>query len=166
MLDAKKVYLVGAGPGDPGLLTVKGRDLLAVADCVIYDNLVNPEILRFVAKGAELIYAGKRCGSCAMRQEATGVDTLVLFMGVSRIREIANYLLRHGRCAETPVAVIRLGTYAQQEVYTSDLQSIADLVEINHVKSPAIILIGEVVRLRERLNWFANVVTDVALDAA
>jgi uroporphyrinogen III methyltransferase/synthase len=260
MLNAKKVYLVGAGPGDPGLLTLKGRDLLAVADCVIYDNLVNPEILRFAADDAELIYAGKRHGSCAMPQEAinatlviksrehrivvrlkggdpfvfgrggeeaealtnagvewevvpgisagiaaaayagipithrglsssvafvtghedpskdrsminwvqlaTGVDTLVFFMGVSQIREIAHQLLKHGRSAETPVAVIRWGTYAQQEVYASVLRNIVDLMETNGVKSPAIILVGEVVRLRERLNWFAKVVAEVALNAA
>src|SRR5262249_52825479 len=55
-----KVYLVGAGPGDPGLLTLKGRDLLAAADCVIYDYLVNTEILRHAPETAELIYVGKR----------------------------------------------------------------------------------------------------------
>ncbi len=55
-----KVYLVGAGPGDPGLLTIKARDLLERADCVIYDYLVNPDVLRFAPAGAELINVGKR----------------------------------------------------------------------------------------------------------
>ena len=64
-----KVYLVGAGPGDPGLLTIKARDLIAAAGCVIYDYLVNPEILAHAQPGAELIYAGKQRGKCAMRQE-------------------------------------------------------------------------------------------------
>src|ERR1044071_1376269 len=64
-----KVYLVGAGPGDPDLLTIKARDLIATAGCVIYDHLVNPEILAHAAPDAELIYAGKERGKCAMRQE-------------------------------------------------------------------------------------------------
>lgn len=64
-----KVYLVGAGPGDPDLLTIKARDLIATAGCVIYDHLVNPPVLAHAAPGAELIYAGKESGRCAMRQE-------------------------------------------------------------------------------------------------
>jgi uroporphyrin-III C-methyltransferase len=65
-----KVYLVGAGPGDPGLLTVKARDLIGMAGCVIYDHLVNSEILDWAAPEAELIYAGKERGRCVLRQEA------------------------------------------------------------------------------------------------
>src|SRR5215813_11774283 len=55
-----KVYLVGAGPGDPGLLTLKARDLIAAADCIIYDYLVNPKVLEHAGPRAELIYVGKR----------------------------------------------------------------------------------------------------------
>lgn len=255
-----KVYLVGAGPGDPGLLTLKARDLLAAADCVIYDYLVNPEILRHAPSHAELIYVGKRgteiswtqaeinrlliekarehrfivrlkggdpfifgrggeeaealleagiewavvpgvsAGAAvaayagipvthrglsssvafitghedpaktqsAMHWEhlANGVETLVFFMGVGRIREITGHLLQHGRAAQTPVAVIRWGTYENQEVYTSDLAGVAALIERAGVKAPAIIVVGEVVRLRERLQWFTPQLIEAAASAA
>jgi uroporphyrinogen III methyltransferase / synthase len=244
-----KVYLVGAGPGDPGLLTIKARDLLAAADCVVYDYLVNPELLRQCQPYAELIYAGKQCGKCAMRQEtinallvtkasqyrlvvrlkggdpflfgrggeealalrsagiewevvpgvsaglavaayagiplthrglsssaafvtghedpdksstainwqhlALGVDTLVFFMGVTRIGEIARRLIEQGRKADTPLAVIRWGTYEKQETYISTLAEAEHMVALEGLQPPAIIVIGEVVRLRERLQWFA-----------
>jgi uroporphyrinogen III methyltransferase/synthase len=245
-----KVSLVGAGPGDPGLLTLKARDRIAEADCVIYDYLVNPEILRHARIDAELINVGKRgtevswtqteinrlliekaarhervvrlkggdpfifgrggeeaqalidagiewevvpgvtagsavaayagipithraCSSSVAfvtghedptkpqssirwEQLATGVDTLVFFMGVSRAREIAEQLIEHGRPAETPVAIIRWGTYAKQETQVSDLAGIAALVEQQQIKSPAIVVVGEVVRLREQLHWFSE----------
>jgi uroporphyrinogen III methyltransferase/synthase len=243
-----KVYLVGAGPGDPGLLTLKARDLIAVADCVIYDYLVNPEILKHARVGAELIYVGKRgfgdswtqahinrllvekadehasvvrlkggdpfifgrggeeaevlveagvewevvpgvsAGSSvaayagipvthraysssvafvtghedpaklqsAIRWDslAAGVDTIVFFMGVARIREIASQLTRHGKSAETPVAVISWGTYEDQQTITGTLADIAEKVQREKVKAPALIIVGEVVRLREKLQWF------------
>jgi uroporphyrinogen III methyltransferase/synthase len=243
-----KVYLVGAGPGDPDLLTIRARDLIATAGCVVYDHLVNPEILRHAALGAELIYAGKQRGKCAMRQEtinallvtkateydvvvrlkggdpfifgrggeealalvsagvpwevvpgvsagaaaaayagipithrglgssvafvtghedpvktessvdwdrlALGVDTLVIFMGVGGAPEIAERLMAHGRDGETPAAVIRCGTYEHQECHVTELAELAHLIESSGVTSPAIIVIGEVVRLREKLSWF------------
>jgi uroporphyrinogen III methyltransferase / synthase len=251
-----KVYLVGAGPGDPGLLTLKARDLIAEADCVIYDYLVNPKIIKHARAGAELIYAGKRglersqqlwtqaeinrllvakaneyavvvrlkggdpfifgrggeeaealveakiewevvpgvsAGSSvaayagipithrgvsssvtfvtghedssksqsgksqsAIRWEhlANGADTLVFFMGVARIAEIAHQLISNGRDADTPVAVIRWGTYGHQETVISNLADIAATVERRNLTSPALIVVGEVVRLRERLQWF------------
>jgi uroporphyrinogen III methyltransferase/synthase len=65
-----KVYLIGAGPGDPGLLTVKGREVLGRADAIVYDNLVNLRLLRLARPGAELIYAGKRAGQHSASQEA------------------------------------------------------------------------------------------------
>jgi uroporphyrinogen III methyltransferase/synthase len=248
MMSLGKVYLVGAGPGDPGLLTLKARDLIAASGCVVYDYLVNPEILQHASPRAELIYAGKQPGKCAMRQEtinallvtkatehpvvarlkggdpfvfgrggeealalasagvewevvpgvsagmaaaayagipvthrgmsssvafvtghedpakphstigwerlATGVDTLVFFMSVSRINEIADQLLRHGRDAATPVAVIRWGTYQRQETHVSALTDVAELVRRERIESPAVIVVGEVVRLREQLQWF------------
>ncbi len=250
MKGSGKVYLVGAGPGDPGLLTLKARDLIAEADCVIYDYLVNPEILRHARRNAELIDVGKRGTEISWTQTeinrlltakaaqydrvvrlkggdpfifgrgaeeaealiaagiewevvpgvtagssvaayagipithrglsssvafvtghedpskvksaihweklATGVDTLVFFMGVGRISEIAAQLMWHGRPADTPVAVIRWGTYQHQETVVSDLAHIAATVEQRRIKSPAIIVVGEVVRLRERLQWFES----------
>jgi uroporphyrin-III C-methyltransferase len=243
-----KVYLVGAGPGDPGLLTLKARDLIAEADCVIYDYLVNPEILRHARRDAELINAGKRGAEVSWTQTeinrlllakarqyahvvrlkggdpfifgrggeeaqalidagiawevvpgvtagaavaayagipithrglsssvtfvtghedpakpessirwehlATGADTLVFFMGVTRASEIAEQLVRHGRPAQTPVAIVRWGSYARQETQVSDLAGIAALVQQERIKSPALIVVGEVVRLREQLKWF------------
>jgi uroporphyrinogen III methyltransferase/synthase len=246
-----KVYLVGAGPGDPGLLTLKARDLIASAGCVIYDYLVNPKILEHAPAGAELIYVGKRglersqqlwtqaeinrllvtkanehevvvrlkggdpfifgrggeeaeamveagiewevtpgvsAGSSvaayagipithrglsssvtfvtgheepsksqsAIRWDhlAKGADTLVFFMGLARIAEIADQLISNGRDASTPVAVIRWGTYGHQETVVSDLAAVATAVERRKLTSPALIVVGEVVRLRERLQWF------------
>jgi uroporphyrinogen III methyltransferase/synthase len=246
-----KVYLVGAGPGDPGLLTLKARDLIAAADCVIYDYLVNPKILEHSRADAELIYAGKRglessqqlwtqaeinrllvakanehavgvrvkggdpfifgrggeeaeamadagiewevvpgvsAGSSVAAYAgipithrglsssvtfvtgheepgksqsairwghlANGADTLVFFMGMSRIAEIADQLISNGRDADTPVAVIRWGTYGHQETVVSNLAGVATAVERRKFTSPALIVIGEVVRLRERLQWF------------
>ena len=245
-----KVYLVGAGPGDPGLLTVKGRDLLVSADCVIYDYLVNPEIVKLARADAELLFVGKRggqlCGKegitqdeinrllltkaaqhriivrlkggdpfvfgrggeeaavlatagiawevvpgisagiaapayagipvtqrgisssvafitahedptkdgSSFRWEQLGADTLVFFMGVARIDQLVEELLAHGRNHATPVAVIRWGTRAEQEVFTSDLRNIAALLASRQVQPPALIVVGEVVRLREHLRWF------------
>ena len=246
-----KVYLVGAGPGDPGLITLKARDLIAEADCVIYDYLVNPEILKHAPAGAELIYVGKRglessqqlwtqeeinrllvakanehavvvrlkggdpfifgrggeeaealveagiewevvpgvsAGSSvaayagipithrglsssvtfvtgheessksasAIRWDhlANGADTLVFFMGMSRVAEIADQLISNGRDADTPVAVIRWGTYGHQETVVSNLAGVAATVKRRKLSSPALIVVGEVVRLRERLQWF------------
>lgn len=243
-----KVYLVGAGPGDPDLLTIKARDLIEAAGCVIYDHLVNPQILAHAAPDAGLIYAGKESGKCAMRQEtinallvtkatehrvvvrlkggdpfifgrggeealalasagiewevvpgvssgvaaaayvgipithrglassvafitghedpaktessvhwerlARSLDTLVIFMGVARARLIAEQLIAHGRPGDTPAAVIRWGTYSHQECHVCALAEIADLIEAQAVSAPAIIVIGEVVRLREKLRGF------------
>jgi len=63
-------YLIGAGPGDPGLFTIRGRDCLEAADCIVYDYLCNPELLQFAKPGAEIIYAGKKAGQHTMPQDA------------------------------------------------------------------------------------------------
>ncbi len=245
-MNAGKVYLVGAGPGDPGLLTIKARDLLELAECVVYDALVNPDILRFANSGAELIGVGKRCGQLSWSQReinsllvekaqkhavvvrlkggdpfvfgrggeealtlaeagidwevvpgvtagssvaayagipvthrglsssvtfvtghedltkpesslrwqhlAKGVDTLVLFMGLAKLSEIAEQLIANGRDGNTPVAVIGQGTLAQQQTVVGSLCEIAEAVRLQPIKAPALIVIGEVVRLREQLN--------------
>ena len=241
------VYLVGAGPGDPGLLTVKALNLLESCDTVVYDYLVNPEVLAHVQSSTERIYVGKvgggrhtpqrqinhlliqhaRAGKRVVRlkggdpflfgrgaEEAealveagvrfevvpgvssalavpayagiplthrgmsssvaviTGArggdgayesgaidhlasaDTLVVLMGVTHLREIANDLVNSGRSVETPVAVIRWGTYNGQQTVTGTLGTIALEAERAGMRAPAVIIIGEVVRLRERLNWF------------
>lgn len=240
-----RVYLVGAGPGDPGLLTIKARDLLASCDAIIYDYLVNPEILRHAPPRIERIYVGKigggrqtpqaeinqllihyaAIGKSVVRLKggdpfifgrgaeeaealiAAGItfevvpgissaiavpayagiplthrslassvailtgtrviedegnhfavssaaDTLVILMGVSHLREIAAKLLAAGRPSATPIAVIRWGTYEGQQSVVGDLANIARKVEELNLRAPAVIVVGETVRLRERLAWF------------
>jgi len=241
------VYLVGAGPGDPGLLTVKARDLLSSCEVVIYDYLVNPEILGHVPGSTERIYVGKvgggrqtpqdqinillieyalagkrvvrlkggdpflfgRGGEEAEALRAAGIsfeivpgissalavaayagiplthrglsssvavvtgarsgnglherdtfrnlaaaDTIVVLMGLSHLREIAHDLTTAGRSAATPVAVVRWGTYDGQQTVTGTLRTIALEAERAGMRAPAVIIVGEVVRLRERLKWF------------
>jgi uroporphyrinogen III methyltransferase/synthase len=245
---AGKVYLIGAGPGDPGLFTLKGKRCLEEADVVAYDALANRRLLAHAKPGAEMIYVGKRGGQHALPQEeigrllvararagkvvarlkggdpfifgrggeeaeevaaagvpfevvpgvtsavaapayagiplthreftstvafvtghedptkedtsiawdkiATGVGTLVFFMGVGQLPEIVKRLVEHGRSPETPAAVIRWGTRAEQHVVTGTL---ATLVERSvGVKPPALIVVGEVVALREKLRWFED----------
>lgn len=241
------VYLVGAGPGDGGLLTVKARDLLVSCDLVIYDYLVSPEILQHIPARAERIYAGKVGGGRQTSQEeinfllikhalnsrrvvrlkggdpflfgrgaeeaealrAAGIrfevvpgissalavpayagiplthrdlsssvvvltgarardgalrqnlaaltaETVVILMGMAHLREIADDLIAAGRSADTPAAVIRWGTYDAQQTVASTLRTIADDSETAGMRPPAVIVIGEVVKLRERLQWFED----------
>jgi len=240
-----KVYLVGAGPGDRDLITVRGLRLLQQAEVVVYDRLIDPGLLEEVHPAAECIYVGKRAGHHFRPQEEinallvakakeghtvvrlkggdpfvfgrggeealvlaeagipfevvpgisssvavpayagipvthrgiassftviTGhgcespdgehdwealaqIDTLVILMGVGRLAQIAGVLLKHGRAADTPVAVIRCGTTLDQDVITGTLADIDTLA--GAVQPPATIVVGDVVRLRESLAWFA-----------
>ncbi len=242
------VYLIGAGPGDPGLITVKGLSCLKKADVVIYDYLANEELLKEVQEGAELIYVGKRGSEHtqpqreinslmikkvqegkivarlkggdpfifgrggeeaeALAQEgvpfqiipgvtsaiavpayagiplthreytstvalvtghedpqkersqidwpklATGVGTLVFLMGAGHLFSIVDELVNNGRDPQTPIAVIRWGTLPEQETVIATLATIKEEVKRKEIKPPAIILIGEVVKLREKLNWY------------
>jgi uroporphyrinogen III methyltransferase/synthase len=243
-----RVYLVGAGPGDPGLLTLRGRDVLALADVVVYDALLSPRLLDYAPPAAERIYVGKRSakhtlsqdeinrllvehagrGKCVVRlkggdpyvfgrggeealalveagiefevvpgvtaamaaaayagipithrkvascvglvtgheaddKEDSALDwdalarwngTLVFYMGVANLPTIAGNLVRHGLRAETPAAVIHWGTTPRQRTVTGDLRSLPGLVEAAGITAPALIFIGEVVALRNHLDWF------------
>jgi len=239
---------VGAGPGDAGLMTLRGAELLARADVVIYDALVNPDLLRLAPKAAEIIYGGKRAkdhsipqeemnqllvrkaqeGKCVVRlkggdpyvfgrggeeaeelaeakvafevvpgisstvaapnyagipvthrdhcssytvitghedptKDETSIDwaqlakvsgTKIVLMGVERIRDIAEKLVAHGMSAATPVAMVRWGTTGQQQSIEGTLATIADVVAKNKFSAPAVTVIGDVVKLRKKLNWF------------
>jgi len=242
-----KVYLIGAGPGDPGLITLKAINCLAKADVVIYDHLVSSLILDY-APAAEKIYAGKmgskhfaeqdeingllirkaRLGKTVARLKggdpfvlgrggeeaealrkngilfevvpgvtsavavpayagipvthrglasslaiitghedptkksssikwdklATATDTLVILMGMQKLPQITARLIKHGRKASTPVAVIRDGTLPSQVCITGTLRDIAGKVRKAGLEAPAVIVVGEVVKLRESLRWF------------
>jgi uroporphyrinogen III methyltransferase/synthase len=242
------VYLVGAGPGDAGLLTVKGAELLGRAQVVVYDGLVNPELLGLAPPGAEIIYGGKydrtravpqaelnalliakaREGKCVVRlkggdpyvfarggEEAEelaeagipfvvvpGVSsveavanyagiplthrqycsaytvlsghedptlpevrqnwaqlghfagTIVIVMGLKNIRAITDILRANGRPPETPVAMVSWGTTGKQKSIEATLATIADLAQQTQLVPPVLTVIGEVVRLRSKLNWF------------
>jgi uroporphyrinogen III methyltransferase/synthase len=246
--DRKLVYLIGAGPGDPSLITVKGAECLKKADVVIYDYLSNPRLLAFCGPGAEKIYVGKKGSQHTLEQEeinklivdkaaggkivarlkggdpfvfgrggeealalvearipfeivpgitaaiaapayagipvthrdltstfalvtghedptkdesaidwakiSTGVGTIAFYMGVKNLPRIVGQLIKHGRSADTPVAVIRWGTKPQQQTITGTLANIVGKVEAAGLKAPAITIVGEVVKLREQLNWF------------
>ena len=237
-----KVYLVGAGPGDPDLITWKGRKLLAIADSVLYDNLANEHLLDLCPKNCERIYVGKKKSVHAFPQEeicammierarrgltvvrlkggdpfifgrggeevealvdagvayevvpgvtsplgiaaysgvplthrahtkvvtfvtghdVVGIDwskvgqseTLVIFMGIFYIREIAAEIIKFGRSGETPAIAVRWGTRPDQETVAGTLATIADRIAEADMKPPATVIIGDVVALHEKLNWF------------
>ncbi len=239
---AGKVYLVGAGPGDPGLLTLRGRECLERADVVVYDQLVNEEILRYAAN-AETIFVGKRSdrhtlpqddinrllieqarrvpnvvrlkggdpcvlgrgGEEALALTAAGIrfevvpgvtagiaapeyagipvthrgmsggvtlltghdvdadtnlpetlvrGTLVFYMAVARLPGIVAAVMRAGRANDTPAAVIEWGTLPRQRTIMGTLATIADRCTEARVIPPAVLVVGEVVRLRDPLSWF------------
>ncbi|MBI2886311.1 MAG: uroporphyrinogen-III C-methyltransferase [Chloroflexi bacterium] len=245
---AGKVYLVGAGPGDPGLITVKGLERLRQAEVVVYDRLLNPQLLRQIPAAAELIYVGKRVGAHTITQDeingllverakagktvvrlkggdpfvfgrggeeilllveagipfevvpgvtsavavpayagipvthrgyassfavitghedptkpdssirwehlATATDTQVFLMGMENLPLIVEQLIAHGRPASTPIALVRWGTWPQQETVEGTLADILQRLEGQPFGPPAVIVVGEVVRLREQLRWF------------
>lgn len=242
-----KVYLIGAGPGDPGLITVKGMRCLASANVVIYDRLVNPRILGYAPPDAEVIFAGKSPEQHALKQEEintllveraragkvvarlkggdpfvfgrggeeaealreagldfevvpgvtsavaapayagipvthrdftsslavitgnedpnkpgsaiewdklAGCGTLVFLMGMANLPEIAQRLKKAGLPGETPAAVIQWGTTAKQRTVTGTLNDINRKVAVAGLTNPAVVVVGKVVGLRERMAWF------------
>ena len=245
-----KVYIVGAGPGDIGLFTIKGLRCLQKADVVVYDFHLNAQILNYIQHDAEFIYAGKRGGQHHMTQDrinqtlvdkakegktvcrlkggdpfvfgrggeeaevlaaegiayevvpgissaiaapayagiplthrsfssslavvpgyedvtkkestidwarlATGVGTIVFLMTVKNISLVCQRLIEHGRSPDTPVAVVRWGTRADQTTLVGNLSTITGLVKENEIKPPAVMVVGDVVRLRERLKWYES----------
>ena len=245
---AGKVYLVGAGPGDPGLFTLKGLEAIKEADCIIYDFLANSRLLEHAGAGVETIYVGKKGSEKTLPQEeinrliikkarsgktvvrlkggdpfifgrggeeaeelasagiefeivpgvtsaiaapayagiplthrelasavtfitgqenplkersniawdrlSTGRGTLVFLMGWKNLPLITEKLLENGWDKATPVALVRWGTLTKQACLTGTLDNIVKLAREKGLKPPVITVVGEVVNLREKLNWF------------
>ncbi|HKE14352.1 MAG TPA: uroporphyrinogen-III C-methyltransferase [Kofleriaceae bacterium] len=254
------VYLVGAGPGDPGLITRRGADLVARADVVVYDGLASPVLLRLARGGCELVYAGKkrapagappltqsdidrllieraRAGKQVVRlkggdpfvfgrgaeecealaaagvrfeivpgvsaangvaayagipltargiassvayatgheaaddagaagqggaasaidwRAVAGADTVVLFMALSTAAECCARLIAAGRDPATPAAAVHWGTTAAQRTVVAALADLPEAIRAVGIKPPALLVVGDVVRLRQRLSWFED----------
>lgn len=246
------VFLVGSGPGDPDLLTVKAARLLGQADAVVYDNLISPEILALINPDAERVYAGKQRDNHALPQEeisrllvklaqrhrvvvrlkggdpyifgrggeeaeilaehhirfevvpgitaASGVasyagiplthrnhakscvfvtahlkdgsmnldwpalarreQTLAIYMGLLGLAPLCAKLIEHGLPADWPIAIIQQGTTARQKTVVGTLTTLPALAEKAGLRAPTLILVGQVVTLREKLAWFSESPTD------
>ena len=243
-----KVFLVGAGPGDIGLITVKGLEAIKQAEVILYDRLANPKLLDFAPFGCELIYCGKLPDRHTLRQEginsllvdkalegkrvvrlkggdpgvfgrvgeeaealasagvefemvpgissgmaaplyagipvthrqfgetfavvtahdqskdgkpvldwkalASGIDTIAFYMGVKNLPYICQSLMENGKSPETPVILIQWGTFSRQKTLEGTLATIAELVAEQKFSNPAITLVGEIVSIRKKINWF------------
>jgi len=168
------VWLVGAGPGDPGLLTLHALNALKQADVVVYDALVEPSILEWT--NAEQIYAGKRPVTHRDVNQSvtfiTGHDqsgmtpstldwdaiskasqVLVIYMGMKHIGEITSALLNAGRPGSEPVAIVTQATTTDQTVLETTLDHATQDIERSGLKPPAIICVGRVVEMRQVLDW-------------
>ena len=242
-----RVYLVGAGPGDPGLVTLKAVDALKKADVVIYDFLASSSLLEYAKEGTETKYVGKRGGSKYITQKAIndliikhakkgrtvvrlkggdpfifgrggeealalkkagitfevvpgvtsaisapayagiplthrdyassvtfitgeeapgkkstvnwkklshGDGTLVFLMGWKNLSHIVKRLIKNGRSPRTPVAMVRWGTMTKQKAVVGTLATIVQVAKKADIKAPVVTIVGEVVKLRKKLNWF------------
>ena len=243
-----KVYLVGAGPGDPELITLKGLECIKNADVIIYDYLASPSLLKHAREHAEIIYVGKKGGDHTLSQDrinaliaekaqkgftvtrlkggdpfifgrggeeaevlidaripfeiipgvtsaiaapayagiplthrkftstiafvtghedpskaesnidwaalAKGIGTLVFLMGVKNLPHITDRLMHHGMSPDTPVALVRWGTTPKQTTVSGTLDTIVERTKAAGLKPPAIIVVGHVVKLREKMRWF------------
>lgn len=243
-----KVFLVGAGPGDPKLITVRGLETIQMADCIVYDRLASSRLLAHAKPDVELIYCGKLPDRHTLTQEeinqvlvdkalegkvvtrlkggdpcifgrvgeeaeelakhdilfeivpgitsgiaapayagipvthrdfnsslaivtgherpektessinwdklATAVGTIIFYMGVGNLPYITEQLMKNGRSPQTPVALVRWGTLVDQETLVGTLEDIVEKREQAGLTNPSIIVVGEVVQLREKLQWF------------
>jgi uroporphyrin-III C-methyltransferase len=245
-LQSGEVALVGAGPGDPELLTLKALNCLQQAEVILYDYLVSDEIMALIPSETILVCVGKRAGHHSVPQEKTnqllvdfakqgykvvrikggdpfvfgrggeelevladagvrfqvvpgitaaagatayagiplthrdyaqsalfvtghlkeesddmdwstlarGNQTLVIYMGLMKSHYIQNQLIKHGRAASTPIAIIERGTQIQQKVFSGDLSQLSELSK--KAQAPSLIVVGEVVRLSQKLDWFLS----------
>jgi uroporphyrinogen III methyltransferase / synthase len=245
-----KCFLVGAGPGDIGLVTLRAKECIERADVIVYDYLCNPEMLRWASDEAELIFAGKKAGAHTLSQEGinsllvektragknvvrlkggdpflfgrggeeaqalasadlsfaivpgvtsaiagpayagipvthrgknshvtfftghedpekhgSAIDfgalaklggTQVMLMGVERIQAIAKEMIGNGVPKDLPVALIRWATTGRQETLVGNLENIAERAAAAEFAAPAVAVFGDVVELREQLNWFED----------
>ena len=240
-----EVYLVGAGPGDPDLLTFKALRLMQQADVVLYDRLVSKSVMELVRRDAELVYVGKKAGSTSSRQSdineqlvklaksgkrvcrlkggdpfifgrggeeietlsehgipfqvvpgitaASGCSTysgiplthrdysqscrfvtahlkdgtcdlpwgefvaeqqtIVFYMALSGAKNLSERLIEHGMRKDMPIALIEKGTLPEQKIYISTLVELPQLIRKEKVGAPSLLIVGEVVKLHEKLNW-------------
>ena len=248
-MDLGEVYLVGAGPGDPDLLTFKALRLIQQADVVLYDRLVSKGVMELVRRDSELIYVGKKGGSnkstkqvdindqlvelaksgkrvCRLKggdpfifgrggeeieslsehgipfQVVPGItaasgcssyagiplthrdysqscrfvtahlkngttnlpweefiidqQTIIFYMALSGASYICEKLMEHGMDKDMPIAIIEKGTMPEQKVYISSLTELPDLLEKEDIQAPTLMIVGEVVKLNEKLNWYGN----------
>lgn len=242
-----KIWLVGAGPGDPDLITVKGLNAIKQADVILYDRLISMELLDHAKTGTELIFCGKLPDRHFVQQEninellvqhakegkqvvrlkggdpyvfgrggeeaayavrhgiefevipgitsgiaapayagipvthrdhgasfaivtghrktgadeelkwaslAKGIDTIAIYMGVKNLPYIQEQLIKHGKPRETPAALIHWGTTEKQQTVTGILANIDKVAREEGVTNPSMIIVGEVVKMRDQLGWF------------
>ena len=244
-----KVYLVGAGPGDLGLVTLRAKECIENADVIVYDHLANPDTLGWARDNAQIVYAGKLPGESRTQKEITALliekaregklvvrlkggdpfvfgrgaeeaqeiadagisfeivpgitsaiagpayagipmthraynshvtfftghedpaktesaidyaslaklgGTQVMLMGVERIGSVTGEMLKHGVRADLPVALVRWATTGRQETLIGTISDIAQKAVANGFEAPAVAVFGDVVLLRDRLNWYEN----------